>query len=101
MVFTEKSVRNRSFQLAEGDTKFTLNALLLVSNPVEMDMLYETSKMQMIYQHILVDIGNITVTFPFTGLLIRTIIFKPALRMSAHVATAHQLVVQAVEDIFG
>jgi hypothetical protein len=66
-----------------------------------MDILYETSKMQMIYQYIFVDIGSITKTFPFTGLLLRTKIFRPTLRMSAYVAPTHQLVVQTVEVFLG
>jgi hypothetical protein len=86
MILTGKLVPNRSFRLAEEGIKFTLNALLLVFNPVEMDMLYETSKMQMIHQHMFMGIGNITITFPITALLFRTEIFRPILRMSAHVA---------------
>jgi hypothetical protein len=101
MLVTEKSLPNRSFRLAEENGKFTLNALLLVFSLVEIDMLYATSKMQIIYQHIFMDIGNITISFPFTALLFRIKIFRPILRISAHVASTHQLVIQTIEVLFG
>jgi Na+/phosphate symporter len=78
-----------------------LKTLVLDFNSVEMDMLYETRKMQMIYQHVFVDIGNITITIPFTGLLVRTKIFRPILRTSAHLASTHQLAIQIVQVLLG
>jgi hypothetical protein len=93
MVFTEKLVPNQNFRLAEEGVECTLNVLLLVFDLAELDMLYETSEMQMIYQHIFIGIGNITITFPFPGLLFCTRI----LRMSAHVAPTLQVVAQTAE----
>jgi hypothetical protein len=48
LVFTEVLASKTSFRFAVEGIKFILIALLLmISNPVEIHMFYETSKMQM------------------------------------------------------
>jgi hypothetical protein len=56
--------------------------------------------MQMVYQHMFIYFGNISISFLFTGLFFRTEIFRPILHMSALVTQTYQLAFKTVEVFF-
>jgi hypothetical protein len=47
------------------------------------------------------DVGSISIQFPFTGLLFRTEIFGPIWRLPAHAAPSYQLVIETGEVFSG